>query len=40
LIDHGKRDEAIAELRRARDNARRGSELAQLIEHALNELDH
>jgi hypothetical protein len=37
--DHGKRDEAIAELRKARDNARRGSELAQLIESTLKALD-
>jgi hypothetical protein len=36
----GKRDEAIAEFRKARDTVKRGSKLAQLIEKALNELDH
>jgi hypothetical protein len=45
LRDQGKRQEAIAELRKAGDNAERrrctrGSELAWLIEDALNELDH
>jgi hypothetical protein len=40
LADQGKPEEAIAELRNARDNAPRGSELAQLIEKALAELDH
>ena len=32
LNDQGKLDEAIAEFRKARDNAQRGSEFAQLIE--------
>ena len=36
----GKLDEAIAEIRKARDNAPRGSELAQLIEKSMNKFDH
>jgi len=40
LAGQGKLDEAIAEIRKARDNAPRGSELAQLIEKALSKLDH
>ena len=36
----GKHDEAIAEFRKARDTVKRGSKLAQLIEKALNEVDH
>jgi tetratricopeptide (TPR) repeat protein len=39
LAGQGKLDEAIAEIRNARENAPRGSELAQLIEKALNKLD-
>jgi hypothetical protein len=33
------RDAAIAELRKARESAQRGSKVAQLIEKVLNELD-
>ena len=40
LEKQGKQTEAIVEFRKAHDNVKRGSELAQLIEKALNELDH
>jgi Flp pilus assembly protein TadD len=39
LKQQGKSAEAIAELHKARDKALRGSELAQLIEKGLTELD-
>ena len=40
LRGQGKLDEAIAEFHKARDNAERGSELAQLIERALTATEH
>jgi Flp pilus assembly protein TadD len=40
LDNLGKRDEAIAELRKARDNAPRGAKFAPLIEKLLNAFDH
>jgi tetratricopeptide (TPR) repeat protein len=39
LRKQGQRDEAIEEFRKARDNARPGSDFAELIEQALIELD-
>jgi tetratricopeptide (TPR) repeat protein len=40
LAGQGRPEEAIAEYHKARDNAPRGSKLAQLIERALTEPDH
>jgi|SRR5271157_562034 len=40
LRSQGDIDAAIAEFRKPRDNAQRGSELAQLIERALTDTDH
>jgi hypothetical protein len=39
LHDQGKLKEAVADFRKARDNAQRGSELARLIERALADTD-